>query len=93
MQLETSNCANEKRRMERAILTYLTENPDAQDTLLGIAEWWLMEQEIKRQVARLKEALNDLSSKKLILERKGKDSQVHYRINRRKVKEIASLIK
>ncbi len=75
------------------ILGYLVENPEVQDTLEGIVEWWLLEQQIKRQTAKVKEALAELVSKGLILERKGKDSRTHYRINRRKYKEIQALLK
>jgi hypothetical protein len=76
----------------QAILTYLAENPDAQDTLAGIAEWWLLERQIKTQTAAVKEALAELVSGELVLERKGKDSQAHYRINRRRLKEIKGML-
>jgi len=77
----------------QAILAYLAEHPDAQDTLAGIAEWWLLEQQIKTQTATVKQALAELVSGELILERKGKDSLVHYRINSGKLKEIKMMLK
>lgn len=77
----------------RAILDYLRKHPDAQDTVDGITEWWLPEEKIKSRAAIVREALNGLVGEGLVLERKGKDSQIHYRINRRKSKEIAALLK
>jgi hypothetical protein len=75
------------------ILAYLVEHPEAQDTLEGIVEWWLLEREIKFQTARVKEALSELVSKGWILEHKGLNSQTHYRINQSKYKEIQELFK
>ena len=43
-------------RVARAILQYLHNNPDAQDTLAGIAEWWLPKR-ITTQATTVKEAL------------------------------------
>lgn len=74
------------------ILAYLAKNPDAQDTVEGIAEWWLLAQEIERQVSKVKEALAALVAKDLIVERKGKDSRIYYRLNKRKAKEISELL-
>jgi hypothetical protein len=76
----------------RAILDYLRKHPDAQDTVAGITEWWLPEEKIKTRAITVKEALDELVGKGLVLARKGKDSQIHYRINRRKAREIASFI-
>jgi hypothetical protein len=75
------------------ILTYLVEHPEAQDTLEGIVEWWLLETAIKYQAVRVKEALSELVAKGFILEHKGLDSQTHYRINHAKYKEIQELFK
>jgi hypothetical protein len=72
---------------------YLVENPRAQDTLEGIVEWWLLERKIKFETARVKEALSDLVARGLILEKKGSNSQIHYRINQSKYKEIQELFK
>ena len=74
------------------ILTYLFENPEAQDTLEGIVEWWLLGRAIKFETARVKEALSELGSKGLILEKKGSDSQTHYRINQAIHQKIQKLL-
>ena len=75
------------------ILAYLVEHPEAQDTMEGIIEWWLLEQRIKRQTAKVKTALAELVNMGLVLERKGRDKRVHYRVDRRKAAEIRSLLK
>ncbi len=77
----------------QAILDYLLEHPDAQDTLAGIAEWWLPEEEKVRRLAIVKEALDHLVAEALILERRGKDLQTHYRINGQRLKEIERLVR
>jgi hypothetical protein len=74
------------------ILAYLSENPDAQDTLEGIAEWWLSEQTVKPSTAVVGEALTELVERGLILARNGKDSRTVYKVNRRRMKEISTLL-
>jgi hypothetical protein len=71
-------------RIARAVLTYLRKCPDAQDTIEGIGQWWLPEQHVRSHPAILKGALKELVAMGLILQHKGKDSQIHYRMNRRK---------
>ena len=75
-------------RVARAILQYLHKNPNAQDTLAGIAEWWLPRQQITTQATTVKDALALLLADELILEVRGKDSRSHYRINDRKWAQI-----
>ena len=75
------------------ILAYLVKHPEAQDTLEGITEWWLLEQQIKRETAKAKEALEELVAKGLILERRGMDSRIYYKINPIKYGEIQVLLK
>ena len=86
---------NEMRRSQiaQAILDYLLEHPDAQDTLAGIAEWWLPAEKKVTRLAIVKEALDHLVAKALVLERKGKDLQTHYRINGQRLKEIERLVR
>jgi DNA-binding MarR family transcriptional regulator len=69
-------------RIARAVLNYLRRNPEAQDTIEGIAEWWLADQFLRLHPSTLKGALNELVARGFILQRKGKDSQIHYRVNR-----------
>ena len=84
---------NQKSKIGNEILAYLVDHPNARDTLEGIVEWWLLEQQIKFQTARVKDALSDLVARGLILEKKGSNSQIHYRINQKKYKEIQELFK
>jgi hypothetical protein len=76
-----------------AILGYLLSHPEAQDTLAGIVEWWLPERRVKTQTAAVKEVLSQLVDEQLIIERKGTDSQLHYRINTHRMNEIEELLK
>ena len=84
---------NDKSKIGNEILAYLVDHPNARDTLEGIVEWWLLEQQIKFQTARVKDALSDLVARGLILEKKGSNSQIHYRINQKKYKKIQELFK
>ncbi|MGI8917690.1 MAG: hypothetical protein ACR2H6_03735 [Pyrinomonadaceae bacterium] len=64
----------------QAILDYLRRNPEAQDTLEGIVQWWLPAQHFTPRVATIKEALQKLIDAEFISEHRGKDAQVSYRI-------------
>ena len=82
-----------KLQIDSEILAYLVDHPNAQDTLEGIVEWWLLERAIKFQEAQVKKALAELVAKGLVIERKGRDSQTSYRINEQKYEEIKKLVK
>jgi hypothetical protein len=49
-----------ERDLYRAVLEYLSKNPDAMDTLEGIAEWWVMRQRIHIGVTNLSRVLDQL---------------------------------
>lgn len=85
-------CATDKSQIARQVLGYLVENIEAQDTFEGIVEWWLLEQRIKHQAAEVREVLEELTARQLIVERRAGDSQVHYRINRGKLREVRKLL-
>jgi hypothetical protein len=86
-------CKTGKEQIARHVLAYLSTYQDAQDTLEGVVEWWLLEQKISHHVAEVKEALEELVTQELIVARQGKDARIHYQINRRKADAIASLLK
>ena len=73
-----------KQQISNEVLAYLVEHPDAQDTLEGILEWWLLERQIKFQTARVKEVLSELVAK-------GLDSEVML-IPREKLLEVRALL-
>ena len=75
-------CIREKSQVAREILAYLAAHPDAQDTLEGIVEWWLVEQRIVQQTAAVREALAELVAQGLLVERRGHDARTRYRIKR-----------
>jgi hypothetical protein len=82
-----------KSDIARKILTYLADHPDAQDTLDGIVQWWLAEQEIKYEIGIVNEIVSELVKKEFLLAHKSTDSRVHYRMNRKKYEEIQALLK
>jgi hypothetical protein len=75
------------------ILGYLLETaPKAEDTIDGIVEWWVMRQRIRYETARVKEALSELVSEGLIVERRVPGSTERYRINKRKMPAIRAYL-
>jgi hypothetical protein len=85
--------ADESKRLACQILRYLGENPNAQDSLEGIIQWWLTAHLAKTRIGTVKEVLEDLVLSDLILERQGKDAQTYYRINMRRLEEIYAFLK
>jgi len=81
----------EKSHITCEILAYLAEHPDAQDTLEGIAAWWLLEQKIKHTTVEVEKSLAELMDKGFIVECDGKDLHTYYRINRKKYEEIKAI--
>jgi hypothetical protein len=81
-----------KSKIAREILTYLLEHPDAQDTLDGIAQWWIPEQKIRTHIGTVKKVITELVAKELIHEHRGRDWRVHYRVNGDKTKEIKNFL-
>ena len=67
--------------MADEILAYLADHPDAQDTLDGIVQWWLLERKIKYQKKLVGEALTELVARGFIHEWQDVDSRIHYRVN------------
>jgi len=70
------------------ILAYLVEHPEAQDTVEGITEWWLLEQRIRYAVSEVDGVLHDLVVDDLLVKRQGADGRIYYGLNREKKREI-----
>jgi hypothetical protein len=75
------------------ILGYFAEHPDAQDTIEGIIEWWLMERHIIREAARVESALRELVSSGMVIRHQGRDRRERYRLNREKLPEVQDLLR
>ena len=67
----------------RAIASYVEKNPEAQDTLEGIVQWWLPEAQHPTRIALIKKALDELVGEGLLTAYKAKDAQIFYRATRR----------
>ena len=75
-----------KNNIAEEILNYLLKHPDANDTLEGITEWWLLNQKISYEMKRVKAAVKKLVQEGWIIEIKGTNSTVRYRLHPKKPK-------
>ena len=57
------------------ILSYLLQNPEAQDTLDGIVDWWLFEQTLRHEKSLVEKALSVLVGQGLLIATSGMDSE------------------
>ncbi len=83
----------EKDEIAREILAYLRDHPDAEDTLEGIVQWWILERKIKYQKVLVQKAIDNLTKSNLVIEQKKKNIGCCYRINRSKNNEITTFLK
>jgi hypothetical protein len=86
------NLENHKTTGHR-ILRYLLRHPNAQDTLEGIAEWWIMEEQIHQKYREVEEALKVLVNENLIIKTQYANSDVLYSLNADKKALIETIIK
>jgi hypothetical protein len=49
------------------VLSYLLSYPEAQDTVEGIAEWWLAEQHALRTLTAVRHAMADLEARGFVV--------------------------
>jgi hypothetical protein len=74
------------------ILAYLAKHSRSQDTVEGITEWWLLEQQVVSAVQTVERALAQLVQRQWIIARLDKDGRRHYRMNLEKEHEIHRLL-
>ena len=75
------------------ILRYLQNNPEARDTLEGIAEWWLLQERITEAVEQVAKAIVWLVANGYLLEKRVPGSGTFYEINPVKHDEIIEFLR
>ena len=63
------------------VLTYLCDHPDSQDSLEGIARWWILERTIQCRLSEVERALAWLVVRGRLLQERTLDGVVYYRAN------------
>lgn len=84
---------NARTEMAYQILSYLSDKPQAQDTLEGIVEWWMLEQEIRRTRSQVGQALEELIGSGLVQQKRGADGRTRYGLNPARQTEIESRLR
>ncbi|PKN63109.1 MAG: hypothetical protein CVU57_20810 [Deltaproteobacteria bacterium HGW-Deltaproteobacteria-15] len=82
----------EESQIIHEILAYLADHPEAQDTLEGIVEWWLLERRIIYQTRCVKAVLDELIALDWIDPIRGADMRISYRMNRKRAQEIQAFL-
>ena len=72
--------APDRDEIQREILAYLAAHPDCEDTLEGIAEWWLLERAIERRLREVETALDKLVTEGVLERRGGAGGGPRYRL-------------
>jgi hypothetical protein len=66
--------------VSRCILQYLHDYPEAQDTIEGIATWWIMRQRISETVSIVQEALQQLENEGHIATNRAPGGRILYSV-------------
>jgi len=67
--------------LARCVLDYLSEHPQATDTLEGIAEWWVMREQVRVDVKLLERVLHCLTERGFLEEIHG-GAQVRFSLKK-----------
>ncbi len=79
-------------RIALDIVAYLTQKPSAKDTFEGIAEWWLLKQEINKAVDNVDQALALLESKGFVSVKHYRGQEKYYQLNKDKLQEAKKFL-
>lgn len=82
----------DEERIALDIVSYLTQKPSAKDTFEGIAEWWLLKQEINKAVDNVDQALALLELKGFVSVRHYKGQEKYYQLNKEKLQEAKKFL-
>lgn len=75
-----ASASNSSDPLADEILRYLLEHPEAQDTIDGIADWWLTERRVRQSIAEVEIALGQLVARGLVDVAVREDGKPHYRL-------------
>lgn len=76
----------------REVLQCFARFPQRQDTLQGIAQWWLMENRVEWAVTEVQAALDELLARGFIISWRTTDGQTRYKVNPDAWEEIEALV-
>ena len=91
--MDHSRGFSDSENIAREILGYLIDHPEANDTLDGIAQWWLLERKIYHHLAKVKDALDELVVKGYLIQNVGSGKRISYRVDKNMLEEITSVLK
>ena len=74
------------------ILDYLAHNPNAEGSIESIAEWWLLEQRINKEMDGIIKAIGELVDNHLVVERRAEDMRIYYSVNRERLNQILEML-
>ena len=63
------------------ILDYLARQPDAQDTIEGIIQWWVLDSCIRSWAPKIEKTVANLVEQRLLEEKPSPDGKIFYRIS------------
>ncbi len=78
--------------LKRHVLGYLIDNPGARDTMEGLSQWWILQQSIEQESARVRKAVEQLVAEGLLLESAGPDGRAHFQVNPQAESTILDLL-
>lgn len=67
--------------IQQSILRYLADNPEAADSLVGIAHWWLNSPTDTHELDKIELALDALVQIEYLSTWEGPDQRIHYRLH------------
>ncbi len=92
LELKRSGFTTDDIDMAKMILSYLIKNPEAKDTIQGIAKWWLLNEKIDQTLNNILNAMNFLTIQNLVYEQNYSNDCISYQINEEQIDRIKELI-
>ncbi len=82
-----------KKELMLQILSYLDSHPEASDSIEGIANWWVPQQTIEYRVSLIKQTVNELVNRDLLVPDTRASPHPRFRVNHARWGNIEELLK